>query len=56
MTRKTIREIMDVYLKNDVPEPVKGSFETWMTDQEDWQEKHEALEDIWNSLPETDLS
>ncbi len=56
MTRKTIREIMDVYLRNDVPEPVKGSFETWMTDQEDWQEKHEALEDIWNCIPETDLS
>lgn len=52
MTRKTIKEIIDTYLKNDAPDQVRDSFETWMLDSEDYQEKHEALEEIWDSLPE----
>ncbi|MCM1177933.1 MAG: FecR domain-containing protein [Bacteroidales bacterium] len=52
MTRKTIKEIIETYLDNDVPDQVRDSFETWMLDSDDYQEKHGALEEIWDSIPE----
>lgn len=52
MTRKTIKEIIAVYLKNDVPDQVRDSFEKWMLDPEDWTEKQEAIEEIWDEMPQ----
>ncbi len=53
MTRKTIEEIIAAYQKNDVPEQVRESFESWMPDSRDRREKHEVLEEIWDNIPET---
>ncbi len=50
MTRKSIREIISVYLRNDVPEQVKDSFETWIMDSDGYEEKEEALEELWESF------
>ncbi len=49
MTRTSIREIISAYLKNDVPEQVKDSFETWIMDAEGAGEKNGALEELWNT-------
>ncbi len=50
MTRQSIREIIEVYLKNSVPKQVKDSFETWIMDSEGFEEKNEALEEVWESF------
>ncbi len=50
MTRNSIREIIEAYLKNDVPEQVKDSFETWIMDNDDCDEKSEALEELWEEF------
>ncbi len=58
MTRKSIREIISVYLRNDVPEQVKDSFETWIMDSDSYEDKNEALEELWDSFenPTNDVS
>ncbi len=50
MTRKSIREIISVYLKNDAPKQVKDSFETWVMDSENFEDKNDALEELWESF------
>lgn len=55
MNRKTIEEIIAAYQKNDVPEQVRESFGFWLSDSRDSREKHEALEEIWDNIPETQV-
>lgn len=51
MTKKTIEEIIRTYLKNDVPDQVRESFEKWMLEKDSWEEKSDALESLWEKFP-----
>ncbi len=50
MEHNTIKELIDTYLENDVPEEVRDSFEAWITDGEDSDAKTVALSECWNEL------
>ncbi len=50
MKQNTIKEIIDLYIKSDVPEQIKTSFETWVIDAEDSAAKNRALVDSWESF------
>lgn len=54
MTRKTIKEIISAYTKNDIPQQVKDGFEKWMLETDDFEEKNSALEEIWDEFTESD--
>lgn len=50
MTRKNIKEIIETFIQNDVPDQVRESFEKWMLDPESYQEKNDALESVWDEF------
>lgn len=50
MTEETIKEIIRRYSEQEVPDQVKESFEQWMLDSDDWAEKSDALEELWEEF------
>ncbi len=50
MEQNTIKEIIDIYLKNEAPDAVRSSFETWMTNGEDSAAKSRALAESWEAF------
>ena len=53
MTKKTIKEILESYMRSTPPEEVRASFERWLTDRDSCDEKEEALNAIWDNVPLT---
>lgn len=56
MTKKTINNIIESYMANEVSEEVRVAFDKWITDAESGAEKDKALNDIWENMPLTSAS
>lgn len=46
MTKKSIREIIESYMKNDVSEEARYAFDKWISEGTSFEEKDEALSSI----------
>ena len=53
MTKKTINNIIESYVNNDASDEVRMAFDRWLTDNEDREEKDEAMNAIWDNTPLT---
>lgn len=56
MTKKTIKEILESYMRSDSPEEVRAAFDRWLTDRDSCDEKEDALSALWESMPLTSAS
>ena len=56
MTKKTIKEILESYMRSDPPEEIRAAFDRWLTDRESSDEKEDALNAVWDNMPLTSAS
>lgn len=57
MKQKLIHTLVTRFFESNYPEPVRKQFRHWFAGEEDREAKDAALQDIWDSLPDTiDLS
>lgn len=50
MTKLTIKEILESYMKNDSSEEIRITFEKWLTDRDSSDEKTDALNEVWDNM------
>jgi ferric-dicitrate binding protein FerR (iron transport regulator) len=53
MKQKLIHTLVTRFFENNYPEPVCKQFQRWFAGEEDREEKDAALQDVWDSLPDT---
>jgi len=53
MEKKQLHTLVSRFFGNDFPKDVRDQFATWFIRPEQSENKEEALEEIWNSLPVT---
>lgn len=56
MKTSSIKEILESYMMNDSPEEVKVAFDKWVTDRDSFDEKADALNEVWDNMPLTSAS